>query len=278
MQNGATALVVAHPGHEARVHGWMEREKPTVSVLTDGSGRLGHPRIEACRHYLASLAVPHGPVFGRYVELEVYRMLLEGETEPFVSIARELARTFVEADVRVVVGDASEGYNSTHDAGSLVCAAAVAMAERQLGTPIERFDFPLMHRPDHCPNALREQARWLRLDEEAFSRKLASAFRFYPELAREVQQATQAGQHSELGEHFPHERHAATDLRGLDVFRVECLRPVKNGSPPFEMDKPYYEIHGERQMAAGHYQEVIRYREHLAPLAEALNRAAERPL
>ena len=29
---------------------------------------------------------------------------------------------------------------------------------------------------------------------------------------------------------------------------------------------------GERQVAAGHYEQVLRYAEHIAPLAEALNR------
>src|SRR5207302_1404403 len=31
-----SALLVAHPGHELRVHGWLERERPLVFVLTDG--------------------------------------------------------------------------------------------------------------------------------------------------------------------------------------------------------------------------------------------------
>jgi hypothetical protein len=29
-------------------------------------------------------------------------------------------------------------------------------------------------------------------------------------------------------------------------------------------------LHSERQVAAGHYERVIRYREHLLPLADAL--------
>ncbi len=30
------ASVVAHPGHEVRIHGWLERESPHVFILTDG--------------------------------------------------------------------------------------------------------------------------------------------------------------------------------------------------------------------------------------------------
>ena len=92
----------------------------------------------------------------------------------------------------------------------------------------------------------------------------------YPELAAEIEEALRSGRHPELGEHFPDERDAATDLKGLDVFRIECLRPLPQGAPAFETERPYYEIHGERQVAAGYYRDVIRYREHLLPLADAL--------
>ena len=40
--------------------------------------------------------------------------------------------------------------------------------------------------------------------------------------------------------------------------------------------KPYYETYGERQMAAGHYQDVIREQKHLLPLARAIWARAER--
>ena len=38
-------LVVAHPGHELRVYGWMMQARPVVHVLTDGSGADGESRI-----------------------------------------------------------------------------------------------------------------------------------------------------------------------------------------------------------------------------------------
>ncbi|TIU68722.1 MAG: hypothetical protein E5W25_11970, partial [Mesorhizobium sp.] len=47
------ALVVAHPGHELRVHHWMETAKPLVLVLTDGSGHLGVGRLDRTAEVLA---------------------------------------------------------------------------------------------------------------------------------------------------------------------------------------------------------------------------------
>jgi hypothetical protein len=42
------AVVVTHPGHEVRIHGWLERERSLVFVLTDGAGRAsGRPLADA---------------------------------------------------------------------------------------------------------------------------------------------------------------------------------------------------------------------------------------
>lgn len=43
---GARAgLMIAHPGHELLVHGWLEVAHPRVFVLTDGSGRCAQSRL-----------------------------------------------------------------------------------------------------------------------------------------------------------------------------------------------------------------------------------------
>jgi hypothetical protein len=39
----------------------------------------------------------------------------------------------------------------------------------------------------------------------------------------------------------------------------------------------FYELYGEKLVAAGHYQTAIRYREHMLPLAEAIRAQTERP-
>ena len=58
----------------------------------------------------------------------------------------------------------------------------------------------------------------------------------------------------------------------LDAFRIECLRPVSRHSLNSETSKapPFYEIYGENLVAAGRYEQVIRYRDHLLPIRDAL--------
>jgi hypothetical protein len=62
---------------------------------------------------------------------------------------------------------------------------------------------------------------------------------------------------------------------GADAYRLECLRPVAGGSSaePFATT-PFYERYGELRVAEGFYGDVIRYRQHILPLAEALSQYA----
>jgi len=274
----SAAVVVAHPGHEVRLHGWLERERPQVFILTDGSGRAGQPRIASTSRYLEKFGLRPARVYGRLTDLEVYAALLARDHGLLLSLCEELADAFVAGGVTRVVADASEGYNTTHDVCRLVADAAVELARRACGREVRSYDYPVVRRPDHCPEPRRAGAVWLHLDEETFGRKLSAAFEFYPELAAETREALGGRGHEAAVRHFDlhADEHAATDLSGLDMFRVECLRPVSAGDPPFDGEVPFYEQRGESKVAEGLYGRVIRYREHLAPLADALRRHVER--
>jgi hypothetical protein len=44
------------------------------------------------------------------------------------------------------------------------------------------------------------------------------------------------------------------------------------GDTPFEIP-PYYEQHGKERVLAGHYERIIRFRDHVQPLVAALRSA-----
>jgi hypothetical protein len=243
----SSALIVAHPGHELRVHGWLERERPLVCVLTDGSGHSGVSRLPSTLRVLRRAGARPGPVFGRFTDRGLYEVLLGGRIEILAGVARELAEVLATEHVERVAGDAVEGFNPSHDLCRLLIDTAVAMAARWSGRAIESFDF-LLEGP---PGAGGVPGQRLDLDDEALERKLAAA-RGYPELRDEVERTFA--------------RH------GAGAFRVECLRPTDPGVVLATLveDPPYYERYGERQVAAGHYDRVLRFREHFLPVARAL--------
>jgi hypothetical protein len=244
------ALVIAHPGHELRVHRWLELARPVVYVLTDGSGHTGRSRLASTSELLARAGARSGPIYGRLADRELYGALLAGDRELFAGLAKELTESLRREEIQLVAGDAVEGFNPGHDVCRLLLNAAVA-GLRARGLPIDNRDFLLEGRPDGFTEEERATSLGIELDGESLARKLAAA-RSYPGLAEELERA--------LARH------------GEGAFRTEWLRPVRYGLEIGDLfaDPPDYELHGERRVAAGFYREVLRYRTHVAPVAERL--------
>ena len=273
-------LVVAHPGHELRIHGWLETARPEVWVLTDGSGHTGRSRIDSTTRILNDTRAAPGPIYGHMSDADLYQAVLSFDHGRFTSIAAQLAASLLRGDVDCVAGDAEEGYNPAHDICRLIINAAVRFAERQTNRQIRNYDFTLVGPPSRCPDELRADSLWLNLDEAAFARKMSAACN-YPELEAEVAAALNGNgkasslQHSDIVNRI-HSRLGVTDANS---FRVECLRPVNphaNSQSLFKAKPPVYEEYGERQVKAGHYKHVLRYTEHMLPLAAALESHVER--
>ena len=254
---GRAALAIAQPGHELLVHGWLELARPSVFVLADGSGRHGRSRLDSTTKILSQIGAAPSCIYGRLTELAVYAAILNRDFDLFISLAEELSEALVNGRIEYVVGDAAEGQVVEHDVWRLVIDAAILIAQQSRGLRIANFDFVVAGRPDTCPEGLRAGAICLHLDDDAFARKL-EATRNYPEIADEIE--------------------AKLKEVGVKAFSVEWLRPVhtRAGFEHEVEEPPFYERHGEKLVAAGHFERAIRYREHVVPLAQALWRHAER--
>ena len=250
-----TAMVVAHPGHELMVHGWLEVTQPLVFVFTDGSGRSNQSRLASTTKILNQAGAKRGRIYGRLTDAAAYAAILNHEFDLFVGLAKELCEAFAAERIDYVAGDAFEGYNPMHDVCRLVINTAVTVARRLRGHCVGNLEFSLVsqpavrHEPPHADGICRL------LDDTAFAQKMAAA-NGYAELAGEVQ--------------------ATLERTSIAALRAECLRPVGPGSGEYPYDQPpFYESYGEKQVAAGHYHRVLRYHEHIAPLAKVLSRFAE---
>jgi hypothetical protein len=235
-------LFVAHPGHELRLHGWLELAHPEVAVLTDGSGSTGVSRVPSTLAVLESTGAHAASVMGEITDRDVYQAVMRCEVEEAAALTLRLASVFAAAEFVVV--DSWEGYNPVHD----LCRVIGGLAAERAGVPL--YEYPVVG-PFRVQGTKDEIV--IRLDDAALRRKLAAAYR-YEELRGDVDAMLKDG--------------------GEESLRVEVLRPA---GPPVLMDKPFYEVHGEQQVAAGRYASVLRWREHLAPFIRALT-AACRPL
>jgi hypothetical protein len=236
-------LVFAHPGHELRAYHFMERVRPSVVFLTDGSGSTSESRLEESRAVLAQTGARPAASFGVLTDREAYAALMAADAQPFLSTLHGLVDVLLTEGVPAVLVDAAEGYNPVHDVCHWIGRAAVARA-RQFGVDTALFEVDLVSHPDSSGDGLR-----LVLDDRAFARKL-DATSGYVGLKAEVD--------------------AAFDRHGREAFRVEFLRRVPDGLPPPSSWIPYYEEVGEARVRAGLYASVLRYGSHVRPIIERL--------
>jgi len=241
-------LVFAHPGHELRAYHVVERVRPSVVVLTDGSGSTAIPRLDDSRELLLAAGARPASMFGPLSDRAAYAALMSGDARPFITQLNDLADILVSDGVGAVLVDAAEGYNPVHDVCHWMARAAVARA-RQFGSPIALFEVDLVSHPDSPGEGLR-----VVLDEAAFRRKLDAISRY---------------------ESLKAEADAAFERYGEDAFRVEFLRPIGEGGPPAPSWVPYYEQVGEARVRSGLYTSVLRYGSHVRPVIDALLASVE---
>jgi hypothetical protein len=253
---GNAALIIGHPGHELRIHHWVETARPLTFVLTDGSGRGQQSRLPSTANVLRRAGAKPATIFGRWTDAQAYEILLTGNLGALAGLTRELAEALVANEIRAVVADAMEGFNPTHDLCRCLTNAAVLMADRATSQKIANFDFVLVAPPDAAPASNRDQCIRLQLDPAALTRKRIAAEN-YPELKEEID--------------------AAISRFGLAAFATELLRPVIPDLSGNFSGQPYYETYGENQVKQGHYEKVIRYRENVFPLMQALWRELDLP-
>lgn len=239
------ALIIAHPGHELRVHHWLERAHPLVFVLTDGSGSAGQSRVASTLRVLGAAGAEASKVMGRFADEALYRAIMTGESGEMARVTASIADALVEHDVDVVVADSCEFYNPAHDLCRAVANLAIERARRVTGAHIASYDYAVVGVPD-AGGVDGEQV--LTLDDAALQRKFDAAMQ-YPEMRKDVE--------------------IALRLDRLDAFRVEALRPAGTELPAPE-GRAFYERAGEEHVAAGRYPSVLRHDEHFAPFVNAL--------
>src|SRR5262249_32490023 len=117
------ALVVAHPGHELRVHHWLEIARPVAFIFTDGSGGTPSSRISSSHTIFERTGCPFGSIRGAHSDREIYEGLLAGNLKMFTGLVDRLVDEFTRLDLDSVVGDACEGGNPSHDVCRLIIGA-----------------------------------------------------------------------------------------------------------------------------------------------------------
>lgn len=237
-----TLLVCAHPGHELRLHHWMERVRPDVFLITDGSGSSGAARLTSSLRVIDNVGGRLLPGSGSLSDQCLYSAMRSLDLAFFSGERKRIEELIRLEDYDEVVCDGLEGFNTAHD----WCHYMVHSLAGVLG--LRAFDHSLVDAPEAGSAA---NSRRISLDGDALARKLRAASE-YTELAGEVQ--------------------ASLERLGTRAFSLEVLRPIvtctRPPRPPGQ--PPYYETFGEQRVRDGAYAEVIRWESHLRPLVEGI--------
>ena len=220
------------------VHGWLEKARPLVFVLTSGSGTGEEAAIGTTAQIVQHAGARIGGIFGRCTDRGLHAALLMKEKERFNSFAQELADAFLDESIDLVVGDSAEGFDPAHDLCRVIVDAAVGIAA-QTRLQIKNFEFPLVGGPISRSTTLRQ-----RVEGEAWLRKFASC-QAYAEPIREI------------------ERRLAND--GLDALREEHLRLAMPWSIRNRRGVLYSRAEDGRIPA-------IQFADHLLPVAGSVHR------
>lgn len=246
-------LILGHPGHELRVLGWLHEQRPATAVLTDGSGAGGESRIELTTALLDAAGCRRSSVYGDHSDGDFYRAMLGGDVDFFRCLAGRLADWLVAEGICLVASDAVEGYNPTHDLCAAVASHATRLASKRSLHDITHFTFLLTGAPGTCAPL---GSLVLELSPPALAEKICQT-RHYAASA---------------GGALVDEVETMLQAFGEASFAREFLAPanLERDFKQFEATAPFYETHGEKQVAAGLYQHVIRYWTHVAPIISKL--------
>lgn len=249
MGRSKTLLVLGHPGHELRVWQWLCQEKPTVCILTDGSGATGQSRLAVTDRTFERAGAKFAANFAGVSDAQIYKAVLEQDLDFFVNVAEQIRNLLLTGSFDIVVGDGSEGYNPTHDICRLLINAAVASAAHQ-GRHVLNYAFPLMGHPKGHQQSADDIL--LELTDEQLQQKIDMIMAYGAEAGGMLT--------TEITDTF--------DKFGKQAFKQERLffTPLLQTEPQTVVEKPFYERHGEQRVAEGVYSYVIRYNEHIHPI------------
>ncbi|MDA8015862.1 MAG: hypothetical protein MPN21_00310 [Thermoanaerobaculia bacterium] len=233
-----------------RVHSWLNKVRPTVFVLTDGSGHGDRGRIGSTADVLTSAGAAKGSIFGRLTDRQAYELILEHRTEELKGLVRELADGLEQLRPAYVLSDAVEGLNPVHDLCCVLTVAALELLFSRFAIRVDHYEFVLAEAPA-ARRSKNEDTIFYRLSDAELQRKLDRA-RDYAELRPEVDSALAAW--------------------GEEAFRLEVLHPVKSPRSLQEIvgERPSYEAFGARRLEEGVYSTLLQFHQHFEPVASSI--------
>ena len=246
-------LIIGHPGHELRAFKFIKDYKPDAVIITDGSGSQHSSRIANSIKILDSLGSRCINLFNPFTDKEIYDFILNENIRAIGKIRAIILNEVLTQGYDLLIGDALEGFNPTHDLCRYIINSVVKKANLEnRDYAIKNISYKLDSVSSNKSNLISDESVFnFFLSEKEFNEKYTAALN-YPELQFELDKAIQ--------------------LYGKDAFMneeyevVEDIEMISNWSTPY----PFYENYGKEKVRDGIYQHSIEFEKHMKPIAIAL--------
>lgn len=193
LPSGNWALAIAHPGHELRLHGFLEQAKPFVFILTDNSEAKGQDLMwesikvidRATKQGITNITPEKlkDPFMRKVLKIS----LKDGEDKNHVKdsmieyevVNRHtdflnyyvdfMADNLIRFKINYLVCDASEDYHLTHEVVRMLCDLAILRVKQRTGDDIILYDYAVTKPYD---SIVHEHCIRVELNDDAVERKL----------------------------------------------------------------------------------------------------------
>lgn len=277
---GNGALSIAHAGHELRLHGFIEKAKPYIFILSQGQpegvrdSRMPYSEryildVINKRHSFERLTFKGKTDNNIYIkDAQIYSELILGTTDFFRAYISMMVIAMKEQKIDYIVTDASEGKNIIHEMCSIMTNIAVKYILQTTGKKIEQFQYSVINSFKHGAN---EDSIQVKLDKEATDQKLSYYLTYHPSILEELKPDITIDM-AVVGE-LRKTREGLIELKDIiykinpNFFENEYIIQY---SPIAPTEILWYEAEGKKLVAEGMCSEVITYEKHIQPMEKKL--------
>jgi hypothetical protein len=128
-------MIFGHPAHELALFGFLQRFRPQIVIITDGSVNV---RIRQSRTGLESIGLE--AICLKFAENDFYAALLRRDVSFFEAVSDSLSPEIAASQPDQIFCDAVEFYNPVHDMTLPLVLRALAVTPRA-----EVFEVPLVY-------------------------------------------------------------------------------------------------------------------------------------
>ena len=202
---GKYALSIAHPGHELRLYGFLEKTKPYIFILTDGglpgdTSRMARSILNLGSLYKDTAMMAKdkrdvvytierpNPEKGQDIYMKDYEIINDVENKStafFEYYIKKMANTLLFNKIDHMVVDALEEYNMIHDVNRLLTEAAISLIKRKSGKEISLYEFNVSN---YFNSNINEDCIEVKLDKETGMKKMKYILFYHPSVFIELKQ------------------------------------------------------------------------------------------